>query len=404
MINSKMLNFNIEPHSLKRTNQDYEFIKSLYEKYKDDLISFCSEMAQVRKRIVSHGFRADFADAEAELLYLLIRECKPSIVVEISPCHGYSTNYILGALTHNQKGQLHSYEICTEAQGKPIEKAIRDNFSSKVDADRFHLNIGDAMTANIPNADFLFLDSSHESNFAAWYFDKIIEKSKLVFVHDIAISSGNFVLPKATHNGVREQYYVLQALAANDQNFISVADFDQSQKFKLRSQIPVRYPGKNSNLSIIFRGHSQNEKAKKLHADEFKIQKAKELNLIGDRIGCLELINELSSPGHDIFIQLKAAAVLTQLGYRFPLHSEVLPKINLEPNNLTVSQFVAAAEYYLGSCNFKLLRSILKNARQSNISNVVRKYIADGYYEILGDKTFKFRSTLKKIKSSLFKN
>jgi len=84
---------------------------ALYERYADDLKVVTEQMAVHRNTLIDAGYSCDFSDRESEILYLLVREAKPETVVEISPCHGYSTNYILAALTHNQKGALHSYEI-----------------------------------------------------------------------------------------------------------------------------------------------------------------------------------------------------------------------------------------------------------------------------------------------------
>src|SRR5258706_4582274 len=237
------LDFSVNPGSLNIQQHDFQKINMLYDKYKEELVAFCTEMRQVRKSMLQRGFAADFSDRESELLYLLVREMQPSAVVEISPCHGYSTNYILAALTHNKKGKLYSYEISEQVNGIPIKDAIFSNLADSVDKSRLELVIGDATKASIPEHDFLFIDSNHEAWFASWFFSKIIEMPEIVFMHDILIHPKNSqsLLPKATFLGIREQYYVLQALHTNRQLLFSVADFSFHMEQSLRSSIPVRY-------------------------------------------------------------------------------------------------------------------------------------------------------------------
>ena len=54
--------------------------------------------------------RPQLDDIEAEVTYLLIRESRPSTVVEISPSGGWSTSWILQALKDNDYGTLYSYD------------------------------------------------------------------------------------------------------------------------------------------------------------------------------------------------------------------------------------------------------------------------------------------------------
>lgn len=131
-----------------------------------------------------------FGDIEGEVLYLLIREAKPATVFEISPNAGWSTNYILAALTKNAHGALHTFELMESMNGHPMEKLIRGNQLDTNDQSRLKIYIGDALktTETVPGPiDFLLLDSCHDEWFAKWYVEKLLPRCKgLVMVQDIA--------------------------------------------------------------------------------------------------------------------------------------------------------------------------------------------------------------------------
>ena len=109
--------------TLMITNIQTDFILRLYEKYIDDLRTVRKNQRALRRKhvpslpylILIYGFRKlgfplfkkqnllspQFDDVEAEITYLLIREFRPKNVVEISPCGGWSTSWILTALKDN---------------------------------------------------------------------------------------------------------------------------------------------------------------------------------------------------------------------------------------------------------------------------------------------------------------
>ena len=214
MGNNLRIPTDIDPSSLHSNGQGYyEDISALYHKYWDELRPLCEKMRAIRKNMLEQGFSADFSDRESEILYLVLRESKPDLVVEISPCHGYSTNYILAALTHNKKGQLHSFEIQERVHGIAITDVIKQNLDCHIDKSRLKLHIGDATKAVIPECDFLFIDSCHQAYFASWYFSKLVSKPKLVFIHNILFfdRTHRTLVPKAAFMGIREQYYILES-------------------------------------------------------------------------------------------------------------------------------------------------------------------------------------------------
>lgn len=168
---------------------DIDF-QQLYSKYEQELYELSRALRPLYHSVLNRGFRATFGDVEGEVLYLLLRELKPDVVFEISPDCGWSTNYILAALTANQTGQLHSFELATSLNGKPVEQAIHENLHSKWEQDRFTLHIGDAMetTEQVEGPiNFLFLDSCHEEFFAKWYVEKLFPRVEgVALVQDIA--------------------------------------------------------------------------------------------------------------------------------------------------------------------------------------------------------------------------
>jgi predicted O-methyltransferase YrrM len=161
----------------------------LYEKYADELAPLCLAMRDQYLAMQRKGFRAGFGDGEGELLYLAVRELKPDIVFEISPAAGYSTNYLLAALTRNGSGQLHSFELDTKINGIPTRDVITGNLLPELDLSRFNLYIGDAVEES-PKVEgdigFCLIDSCHEEWFAKWYTEKVIPRVKgLAVIQDI---------------------------------------------------------------------------------------------------------------------------------------------------------------------------------------------------------------------------
>ena len=135
-------------------------------------------------RMQAKGHTTGLSDIEGELIYLLIRDTKPNLVFEVSPASGWSTNYILAALTKNQHGVCHSFEI------EPNEKIIRGNLTSLCDPSCLTLHIGDArkLVDSVPGEiEFLFLDSLHEDYFAEWYIKALMPRVRgSVIIHDVA--------------------------------------------------------------------------------------------------------------------------------------------------------------------------------------------------------------------------
>jgi predicted O-methyltransferase YrrM len=108
-------------------------------------------------------------DESAETTYLLIRDARPTEVVEISPCDGWSTHWILRALADNgQPARLTSYDLHAGAR-----RHVRD----VPNCVEWTLHVGDVKTLPIPSEiDFLYMDSDHRASFAHWYLEHVVPR------------------------------------------------------------------------------------------------------------------------------------------------------------------------------------------------------------------------------------
>jgi hypothetical protein len=151
-----------------------EQIKNLYRKYSAELI----ETIKYQKILYSsRDFWPQFDDLESEITYLRIREYKPRIIVEISPCRGWSTSWILKAIKDNKSGYLHSYDMIDYSKRNIPNEYFKF----------WELHVGDVCKKIIPNMDYLFIDSEHTLAFANWYIKNFLEKySNIpVSIHDV---------------------------------------------------------------------------------------------------------------------------------------------------------------------------------------------------------------------------
>jgi predicted O-methyltransferase YrrM len=127
---------------------------------------------------------------ESQILYLLIRATKPRVVVEISPGSGYSSGFLLLALNANGLGELHSFDLRSDLEGRAQAAFAR----AAIDATRRSFHGGDArasapaVLAEAGPVDLLFLDSEHSGAFARWYVETLfphVRAGGLIHVHDV---------------------------------------------------------------------------------------------------------------------------------------------------------------------------------------------------------------------------
>jgi predicted O-methyltransferase YrrM len=158
-----------------------EEIINLYKKYKNELIGVGDDIREFLIKHKNETFNPQLADIEAELTYMFIRELKPENVVEFSPCHGYSSLWILNALEKNDKGTLFSFDLIKDSEKYiPIDLKTRRIFvrgNVKENVHKFPYEI-----------DYLFIDSDHSRGFAEWYIKNVfplVRKNIYVSVHDV---------------------------------------------------------------------------------------------------------------------------------------------------------------------------------------------------------------------------
>jgi len=163
----------------------------LWDKYAEELAVLSGRMAATYKAMTRAGLGAAFGDLEGELLYVLVRETKPELVFEVSPNSGYSTNYLLAAVTRNGVGRVEGFEIIEAFGGVPTDAVIRGNLIDLCDPARYRLTVGDARATVLRRMeqvtpDFTLLDSCHEDFFAEFYVKALLPYlSGTVVIQDV---------------------------------------------------------------------------------------------------------------------------------------------------------------------------------------------------------------------------
>ena len=181
-----------------------EYVLSLYRQYSKDLrlvrrqqywFQFWHDNMLVRRlhKKVYKPFGLNLPklnpmlhELEGELTYLLVRDRKPKLILEVSPNTGWSTTWILRALRDNHtEGRLRSFDLhdtCTKLVPQQLA------------AQRWEFIQGDCRkTLNqVEEADYLFIDSDHSQQFAEWYAEAILANVRAgttISVHDVFYAS-----------------------------------------------------------------------------------------------------------------------------------------------------------------------------------------------------------------------
>lgn len=198
---------------------------ALWDKYAGELEELSLHLASCFRSMQERGFGAGFGDLEGELLYILVREQQPELVYEISPNSGYSTNYLLAAVTRNGHGRVESFELIEAFEGKPTAEVIRSNMIALCDPARHRLHIGDArvealkrLEAGTP--DFALLDSCHDDFFAEFYVKALLPRL-----------TGTVVIQDMLHFGGRPEWateaqYILSWLCEAERPFMPFAAYE----------------------------------------------------------------------------------------------------------------------------------------------------------------------------------
>lgn len=171
-------------------------VPALYREYATDLAA--ARTAQ--RALLAPGMprlHPKLDDIEAELTYLLVRHHRPRVVTEIGTFHGWSTTWLLRALSDNGAGELHSYDIVDHAR-RTVPGTLAEG--------RWTFHHGDVRQAGLTPGliDYLFIDAAHTARFARWYTTQVFAQLRPgipVSVHDVyhrrrpgPISEGRVVL------------------------------------------------------------------------------------------------------------------------------------------------------------------------------------------------------------------
>ncbi|KAA6214839.1 class I SAM-dependent methyltransferase [Streptomyces albofaciens JCM 4342] len=158
-----------------------DHIRTLYQKYEKDLRAVRDAQRQfLRDR--GKSMKAQLDDYEAEITYLLLRDLRPDVVVEIGTFYGWSTMWILSALRDNEAGHLHSFDI--------VDNVVR-NVPAELSEGRWTFTKGDVREhlGKVPaDVDYLFIDADHGARFAHWYIDNLfpaVPPHTPTSVHDV---------------------------------------------------------------------------------------------------------------------------------------------------------------------------------------------------------------------------
>lgn len=128
------------------------------------------------------SYRGMYQKVESEFLFSLIKDIKPSKIIEISPNAGWTSHIMLKALKLSEsRSQLLSFDLLGESEFLDYDDG---NISRKLVIGDVKETITEQM---IDGCDFLFMDSMHTEEFSKWYCETIISKLKkdtLILIHD----------------------------------------------------------------------------------------------------------------------------------------------------------------------------------------------------------------------------
>jgi predicted O-methyltransferase YrrM len=167
---------------LSQSDTFFPTLTELYSKYGSEIAAFRPEMREWCIKTKS----CKFCDYEAEMMYMLMRDLKPQKVFEMAPNKGYSSHWILSALTKNDKtSRLFSFDI-HDSSVRSMTDRFRQRWTFKKGDYAELLKTGEL---NMAGFDFIFIDALHEEEFSRGYCKNILEAHKekaTVAIHDIA--------------------------------------------------------------------------------------------------------------------------------------------------------------------------------------------------------------------------
>jgi predicted O-methyltransferase YrrM len=146
-------------------------------------LALLAQIRRVSKSVVpGQDLDPQSDDIECEIAYLLVRWMRPRTVVEISPCGGWSTTWLLSGLRDAGGGHLYSYDLIDDAT-RTVPRPLSDGRWTFVRG-----NVR-SLASSVPSPiDYLYLDAEHSREFASWYLAELFPKlapGALVTVDDV---------------------------------------------------------------------------------------------------------------------------------------------------------------------------------------------------------------------------
>lgn len=220
-------------------NHKLDYILELYSKHKNQLIEAKNFSLSSKSRC---NFKPMFDDIENEITFLLNLENKPDKIVEFSPAYGWSTITLCLAVKNNNKGKVFTYDIQDQCVHNLNEIGLNNYFIFKKGdvTSEFHTFF---------DADYIFIDSDHSSNFAHNYINNLIKpilssQRKTVFcIHDVFHT-----------DRLNEEGNVVQNFLQNSKipYFSPRYNFDILTKHKEKLGINIQLHNSTKNPSVFF--------------------------------------------------------------------------------------------------------------------------------------------------------
>ena len=165
---------------------------TLLEKYKDEIVHQWKDSDEFWKKAAKETDTSRcvgrVGKIEGTMLYIMIREDKPSHVFEVGALCGASTRYILEALEKNGKGKLSTFDLHDYSLDYMHKRHTEQNRWEFHYVDVFDYIATPGGRQMLKDIDLIFIDALHTNEFAQKYTTEILAKHKRrvsVFVHDI---------------------------------------------------------------------------------------------------------------------------------------------------------------------------------------------------------------------------
>ncbi len=92
---------------------------------------------------------------ELRLLYLIVKQCEPSVFVETGVAHGSSSSFILQAMRENNKGHLHSIDIPPKEVPADVATTSKGRIHTMTDGQKHRITdcyqVGDKIPEDLKN-------------------------------------------------------------------------------------------------------------------------------------------------------------------------------------------------------------------------------------------------------------